>query len=296
MQWGIPGLWWMFLVVGAVATVTLPGVLSPHMQTVPERAVMKTTQPTIKQEDSNPYFVVEEAARLRRLSWQYRLTAWLVPLLWLGGMSFLYAHWIKFHANYISEFIAPIVLMAGYGFYKIWAQLSLLSVIARRYPIVELVRRAGLVVVAVVMFWALYISNYITYLYEHTGTFDQHAVQQAAAWAKANIPADEPIFTGAAVVPYVSGHQVSLNISHPRWYAYDFIRANPERLKTFLPTPADMVASFQQVKWVLVEDQTVFSFFNEYDVINNSMKADFVPVKEIDNGDNTMTFYQRVKN
>jgi hypothetical protein len=132
-------------------------------------------------------------------------------------------------------------------------------------------------------------------VFEHTGTFDQKAVKDAAAWARQHIPSEDRIFTGAAVVPYISGHRISADIAHPRWYAYEFTRTDTNRLNTFLPSAQEMVESFRQAPWLLMDEQTRFSFVQEYPEIEQAIPRDFVPVKEFENLSNTLTFYQRVR-
>src|SRR3989344_5995648 len=144
-------------------------------------------------------------------------------------------------------------------------------------------------------FWAGVVSNFITYLYEHTGQFSQRAAKEAAVWMEEHIPKDEEIFTGAALIPYLSGHTVSLDIAHPRWYAYEFTRTNPKRLETFLPPAKDMVAAFHTADWLLLESQTGFSFLMEYSEIEKRLEEDWERVHGVENGSNTLTFYKRIQ-
>ena len=98
-------------------------------------------------------------------------------------------------------------------------------------------------------------------MFEHTGTFQQRSAQEAAQFAENVIPANETIFTGAALIPYLSGHQTALDIAHPRWYAYEFTRKDTERLNTFLPSAEEMVQAFRDTNWVLLDKQTGFFIF-----------------------------------
>jgi len=205
-----------------------------------------------------------------------RGSAVLVPVLWVGGLVFFYTNWIKFHANYIGEFLPPLVLLAG-----------LAAPVLRQ-------RKVRWLVVPVLL-WALFVSGYVTLVFEHTGTFDLKAVREAADWAKASIPAEKSIFTGAAIVPYLSGHHTALNIAHPRWYAYEFTRRDPKRLNTFLPPAEEMTQAFREAEWFLLDQQTSFSFFMEYAEIEAGVERDFAAIKGISNGSNTLTFYRRIK-
>jgi hypothetical protein len=220
-------------------------------------------------------------------NWRRQLTSVLVGPLWVGGLIIFYMNWIKFHANYIGEFLPPLVILAGLAVPAVWDGLKTLRSAAGRIML-------GAAASAVVL-WALFVTGYVTFTHEHTGTFALAALKEAGQWASDNIPRDEPIFTGAAAVPYLSGHRVSLDIAHPRWYAYEFTRKDTERLNTFLPPAEEMVQAFRDANWFLLEQQTAFSFLQEYSEIEAGLERDFESVKGISNGSNTLTFYRRVR-
>lgn len=211
----------------------------------------------------------------------------LLGIIWVGSLAFFYMNWIKFHANYISEFIPPLAIMAGVGIeYFVQGSLAVTTKWLKRSLIIALIAVTG---------WSAVVSNFITYVFEHTGQFSQKAANEAAQWIRDNIPEDEPIFTGAALIPYIAGRQVSLDIAHPRWYAYEFTRTNPKRLETFLPPAKDMVQAFRDAHWLLMESQTGFSFLMEYSEIEKGIESDWQSVKGIENGSNTLTFYKRIR-
>ncbi|MDA1169123.1 MAG: glycosyltransferase family 39 protein [bacterium] len=251
MQYGIRQLWWLFGVLLLAASALRP---SPP-----------------------------PSPRIRR----GELAPALLGIIWVGSLAFFYMNWIKFHANYISEFIPPLVIMAGVGIeYFIQNARAINSRWLKRLLIASFIIIAG---------WSAVVSNFITYLFEHTGQFSQRAANEAAQWAKENIPKDEQIFTGAALIAYMADRHVSLDIAHPRWYAYEFTRTNPKRLETFLPPAKDMVQAFRDSDWLLMESQTGFSFLMEYSEIEKGIETDWEVVKGIENGSNTLTFYKRVK-
>ncbi len=211
----------------------------------------------------------------------------LLGIIWVGSLAFFYMNWIKFHANYISEFIPPLAIMAGVGIeYFIQSARSVSNTWLKRLLIILLIIVAG---------WSAVVSNFITYVFEHTGQFSQRAAHEAAQWAKENISEDEDVFTGAALIAYMAGRHVSLDIAHPRWYAYEFTRTNPKRLETFLPPAKDMVQAFKDANWLLMDSQTGFSFLMEYSEIEKGIESDWESVKGIENGSNTLTFYKRIK-
>lgn len=224
----------------------------------------------------------------------YYVTAVGLPALWLSGLIFFYVQWIKFHANYIAEFLPPLVVLAASGVQVLWQRLVNLDIAYLGMSVSGALRGLLAVLLAVVLFWTMFTTSFVTYVYEHTGTFQLQAVSEAAAWARKNIPRDDVIFTGAALIPYVSGHRVALDIAHPRWYAYQFTRDDPQRLATFLPSVSEMVSAFEAAPWFLLEQQTEFSFFMEYPAIQEAVGRDFERVQGISNGDNTLTFYRRV--
>lgn len=223
------------------------------------------------------------------------LLACLLPALWVGGLVIFYMSWLKFHANYLVEFMPPLAVMSGVGGYLGWRRLRGSNAWQEKHPGWGAVRRVTAIIWLVILVWAGYLSNYVTLVYEHTGTFDLSAIREAADWARENIPPDERIFTGAAVVPYLSGHKVALDIAHPRWYAYEFTRKDPERLNTFLPSVEEMLAEWRGAKWFLLEQQTGFSFLMEYPEIEAGLETNWRIVHEVENLSNPLVFYQRIK-
>jgi hypothetical protein len=210
------------------------------------------------------------------------LVASLLPILWAGGLYIFYSNWIKFHANYLIEFLVPLAILSGVGIYLVLRRFN-----NRWWAVLPLV---------LLIFWTGYTTQYVTYYFEHTGTFDLRSIEEAAIWARENISADETIFTGAAAIPYRSGHRTALDIAHPRWYAYEFTRKNTERLNTFLPSTEEMVRAFREANWVLLERQTGFSFLMEYTEIERALlEGEFNQVHEVENLSNPLQFYRRVQ-
>ncbi|MEO6078045.1 MAG: hypothetical protein ABIP54_04620, partial [Candidatus Andersenbacteria bacterium] len=254
MKYGIPTLWWLF---GVVILVAIALLRAPH---------------------PNPLLSKERGATWARA---------LLGIIWVGSMVFFYEKWIKFHANYISEFIPPLTVIAGVGLEAFITRALLIKKRIFAYSI--------LLAFIIIFMWSATVSSFITYSFEHTGTFSQKGAHEAAAWMQANIPGGEHIFTGASLIPYLAGYQTALNISHPRWYAYEFTRTNPERIQAFLPKTTDLVQAFKDSHWFILDNQTQFSYLNEYDDINNDLKANWKSVQGISNGSNTIVFYERVK-
>lgn len=286
--WGIPWMWYVFGLILLVA-VLLPRLREEQIEWRERASTMPHShQPSFTATAEQA--VSLDAKRIPARPGDYTVSFW-VPLLWVGGLVFFYMNWIKFHANYITEFIPPLVIMAGAGAVVLFDRVRLPLFFAKDYPVIDLLHRVMMALLLLLLGWALFVSNYITFMYAHTGSYDQATLKQTAAWARQYISLDEPIFTGAAVIPYLSGHHTALDIAHPRWYAYEFTRTNVQRFETFLPPVKDMEAAFQNAQWFLLDEQTRFSFFQEYDHIKKEVNEDFKEIKDFDG----LTFYQRVR-
>jgi len=275
-----------------VNTPIVPASTQPSVSTVTPPNVVSGVKKKREAETKRP-LAPEQRQRFQRRG--LLALAFLAPA-WVGGLVIFYVNWIKFHSNYIVEFLAPLTVLAGVGAYLMWQRFSRSdAVTVQQQPVFALAQRLAAIIFLGVLGWAWYLSNYITFVYEHTGTFHQGSVKQAAAWAAEHIPLDEPIFTGAAAVPYLSGHHTALDIAHPRWYAYEFTRKDTERLNTFLPSIEEMLAAYRSANWFLRERQTGFSFLMEYSEIEAGLETDWEVVREIENDSNTLTFYRRIR-
>lgn len=290
MQW----LWWAFMAMLIMFALWTRPATPESEQPVAPGALVSRRQPWSNLITATG--LLESAPKLSPeliVETRTPLVASLVPLAWAGGLIIFYMNWIKFHANYIVEFLPPLVIMAGIGAVAGWQRLR--EVPRNHQPWQRVFSRILAGVFLLVIIWAAYLSNYVTYMFEHTGTFDQGAVKEAAAWAVEHIPLDQPLFTGAAVVPYVSGHRVALDIAHPRWYAYEFTRKDTERLATFLPATEAMLQAFREAQWFLLDQQTSFSFLMEYSEIERGLTTDWQVVHRVENLSNELIFYQRVR-
>ncbi len=289
MKYGIPILWYAFGFLLFVYTV-FPRHASEKIvwRGREEKTIPVSTQP--RTSASQIHKIIESVHNPKDIS-RHASAALLVPL-WILGLVFFYMNWIKFHATYISEFIPPLVLLSSFG------AITLFYTMRRNdadRPLLQALRRVITTLVVVVLFWSIGVSNHITYVYEHTGTFHQASSKQVAAWANKNIPKDASIFTGAALIPYLSGHHTALDIAHPRWYAYEFTRKDTERINTFLPSAEEMLQAYRETEWFLLDKQTGFSFLMEYSEIEAGLETDFEKVQAFENGSNTLTFYRRVR-
>jgi 4-amino-4-deoxy-L-arabinose transferase-like glycosyltransferase len=284
MVYGMWQLWWAM--IGVIVIFALwPGRKPDNSVQIEEKQSNGGIEENPDQSTVKPL--------VEKISSPNKWVGWLVPIVWLGGSVFFYMNWIKFHANYIGEFLPPLVIVSGVAIPEIWRRVTVFGGKGNAFA-GKALKLMVMILFTVVLYWALFVSGYVTYMYEHSGTFKQSALQEAAAWAKENIPTKESIFTGAAAVPYLSGHHTALDIAHPRWYAYEFTRKDTVRLNTFLPPIEEMLAAYREANWFLHEKQTGFSFMMEYSEIEAGLNLDWEQMHGIENGSNTLTFYKRI--
>lgn len=201
-----------------------------------------------------------------------------IPLLWLAGTTLLYASWIKFTANYLAEFLPPLVLLAALG--GAW----LAAEYRRRLPV--------LVLLGALVAWGAYASARSGYVFEHTGTFDRSSLEEAAAILRRQAPKDEPILTAAVAIPVLSGHRALLDVAHPTHYAYGYIEPHVRNIY-MAPSEAMVAAVLSRVRWVVFERLTAFSYFREYPEIEQLVTEEFEPIAEIENLSNPITILRR---
>lgn len=206
-----------------------------------------------------------------------RLAEIMVPLAWLVGVGLLYASWIKFTSNYLSEFLPALCLLAASGSVWLWRTI--------RAP-------AARVAAGVVVMWAAYVAARSGYVFEHTGTFDVQSVREAAAILRQQVPSGTEILTAATGIPLLSGHRVLLDIAHPTHYAYGFIE--PEVRNIYMPTREVMVATvLREAQWVVLERLTAFSYFREYPEIEALVRDKFETVATVENLSNPITILRK---
>jgi 4-amino-4-deoxy-L-arabinose transferase-like glycosyltransferase len=202
----------------------------------------------------------------------------LLPVVWFVTSVVFYAFWIKFSANYLAEFLPPLVLAAALG--AVWLKNNFSG------------KKYWLVFVFIVLSWANYSSAMNAFKFDHTGTFHWSAILEAADYLKKNVPQNELVETAAVAIPYVSGHHVPYDAAHPTWYAYGFIE--PELRNVFMaPSEKMQETMLKDVKWFVGEKLTAFSYFLEYPKIEEDVNNNFTKVFEIENFSNPISIYKR---
>jgi hypothetical protein len=167
-----------------------------------------------------------------------------VMWLWVGVQTVLYLFWPTFLPEYWADFWPVFCLLSAYGLLRCW-------------------EISGKIVGPVILL--LIVCTIFSFYYQWhkpwTGMFRREALYEAADFMREKISEDEPIFTAAVIVPYVSGHHVVGEVAHPLWYRFDFI---PDHVReAFLPPLARLEVELTdgQVAWVLREQLTDYAYF-----------------------------------
>lgn len=201
-----------------------------------------------------------------------------LPLAWIVGTAFIYASWIKFTANYLAEFLPPLTLLAALG--------------ARGIGTFFRPQRLVVPLAVLVAAWGSVIAARSGYAFPHTGTFDLSSLHEAAAVLRSTVPREELVLTAAVAIPFLSGHRVPFDVAHPTHYAYGFIE--PRVRNVYLAPAEEMVrTALRDVRWVVLERLTDFSYFREYPEIKRHVEENFTDIREIENLSNPITILRR---
>lgn len=202
----------------------------------------------------------------------------LLPVLWMAAVAMLYASWIKFTANYLAEFIPPLLLLAAGG--AAW----LGRAVRPRQVVVP-------IAVALVA-WGAYSAARSGLTFPHTGTFDLASLREAAAVMRTEIPQTDLVLTGALALPVTTGHRVPFDVAHPTHYAYGFIE--PTVRNVYMAPAEQMVQTvLRDIRWVVEERLTAFSYYREYPEIEQHVRENFTLIREIENLSNPIRILKR---
>lgn len=189
-----------------------------------------------------------------------------VGVLWLAGLAALYGAWPTFLADYLPDFFPAMVLLAALGLGILWRQI--------RKPAVA-------VALALLILWNFSIVPRVLDR-PWVGMFTAHAIREAAAELQQRVPTEEPVFTAALLVPYLSGHRVWFDIAHPFWYRYAFVPARTH--ETFLPPlPAVEEAVRTRVRWVLLDHFTDYAYLRHPSNLIAFVRKGFTRVATVPN-------------
>lgn len=177
----------------------------------------------------------------------------LVALVWLLALAGLYVLWPGFIIDHLTDFLVPAALAAALAV-TTWRQHVHRSLLAL-WAAVFFVVNTGSLAAASIVPW--------------TGMFTATAVHQSAAALRAHVPLDEPILTAAVIVPYLSGHRVAFDITHPLWYRFPVI--SEQTRAAYLPTRQTVTEGIEQgtVRWILLEHLTDYAYLRDPDHLIN---------------------------
>lgn len=202
-------------------------------------------------------------------------------LVWSMTYLLLFLFWPTFLPEYWADFWPLFCLLAVYGVVVAWQYQP-------KAAAAVVVMLVGLNIVSLVHTWRQ----------PWTGMFTLSSIHAATDFMKSSLPADEPVFTAAVIIPYVSGHHVWREVSHPLWYHFSFID-EPVR-HTFLPPLALLQEDIEQgrVTWVLDEQLTDYAYFFAGSPLKKPINEEWVMRHDIKNKtgfrNNTLYFYERV--
>lgn len=167
--------------------------------------------------------------------------ALLMSAVWIATLAILYAVWPTHLVEYLADFIPPIVIAGS---------LALGSL--------KLSKWQGYILV--ILFLGISFSSLRSvYIRPWTGMFTRDAVVQSSMWLRDNVSMNQEIFTAAVIVPYLSGHHVPFNLSHPQWYRYNFISQQDKSI--FLPSYVDVQKVVNtQASWILRDQLTDYVY------------------------------------
>ncbi len=200
-------------------------------------------------------------------------------LIWTLVLAGLYSVWPAFLPEYVVDFSVPLVALGALVIVRIKARWQ----------------RAA---VAIIFIGLSVFGVWQAKLKPWNGMYSRLAINEAATQLIQHVPIDEPVLTAAVVIPYVSGHDSYLGITHPFWYRYDFV--SDATKEAFLP-PRRMVEEAivsGAVQWLLFDDFTDYAYFREPLHLISRLESDWELVAEISNDtgyrNNPLKLYRRV--
>ncbi|KKP48338.1 MAG: hypothetical protein UR39_C0001G0133 [Candidatus Woesebacteria bacterium GW2011_GWA1_33_30] len=181
--------------------------------------------------------------------------------------SFYLFYYPNFQTEYWIEFLVPLIMVISFMFnhqiikfdYKrnIWLLLTLLIVVS---------------VNTFLSFWVTLKPQRGTYSITNLIEIRDHLIK--------NYPKRE-IFTGASIIPFVSGNSLALNITHPAIYSYQDI--DSRIIDKLFPSEKEIVdyLAVNKIQIVVIEKFTTDSYFSKSDMIKNYIYANYSEEKII---------------
>jgi hypothetical protein len=205
----------------------------------------------------------------------------LIPFFWAGVLAIMYLVWPTFLPDYMADFFAPLTIIFSALVAMFWSYCAK----SIRYVIIFIF----------VLINALSLIS--SFKHPWTGMFKGESVNSVAEEINKLVPKGERVLTAAVIIPYISGHSVFGEISHPLWYRYDFI--NTGKKDVFLPAWKDVSVEIRngQTKWFLVEHLTDYAYLRGKDNLIDELEKNWELVLAIPNDtsfrSNTLKLYKR---
>jgi len=129
--------------------------------------------------------------------------------------------------------------------------------------------------------------------YPQRGTYPIENLRQTVHYLNNNFKNEEEIFTGAAIIPYLSGKNLALNITHPTIYC-NCVPIEDEIIYTLFPTEEEIMNYFDTntTRLILVEKLTRGAYFTRRPALSNYLKDNYELRKTIGE-ENPIEVYMR---
>lgn len=193
-----------------------------------------------------------------------------VPFLFYG------LYYRRMQAEYLAEFMPALVLMSAVALdYCISGfQSALGSRTEVRYYLTTLL--------PITCYLLLFNYRY-QWSHQHGGTFAPEALSEAVSYVRENVPPDEEIFTAAVVIPFLSGHKLSFDMSRPVIFGYPHLA--PEIKYTLFPQDGEILHHLETrpVDWAIFDRTTWETFSRGHPEIEKYLKENYNTVEVIPN-------------
>lgn len=190
-----------------------------------------------------------------------------IPFLFYG------LYYKRMQAEYLAEFMPAFVLMSAVALDHL-VESSRFKVQGSKFFIFPFL----------IFNCSLLIFNFrYMWLHQHGGTFAPEALKLAVEFLRENVDSDEEIFTAAVIIPFLSGHKLSLDISRPVIFGYPHLRS--ETKYTLFPHDEEIIDHLEEtpVNWVIFEKATRDTFFRGHPEIEKYLKENYNVVEVIPN-------------
>ena len=204
----------------------------------------------------------------KKIKLKVKQLSFLIPFSFIITPLLSYGLWTKFHPNYFSEFLIGFTLAAA---------IFLASLKVEKMT--ALLKFSFTILIVATMFSSVHFALTLP----HTGAFQIKPLYEARDYLRKNADPEDEIFTSAAIIPFLSGHRLVLNITHPTIYKYSWI--SEDIVAKLGPTLDDVQNYLEENKtpWVIVESSTRSDYFVDRADFYNYIKENYRLKKTIYN-------------